>query len=232
MYIIARLLHLKKLMLKRILMATLLLLVLFTNALFAQDELTIPVSDTTIEFSQLSFLNAYSEAAGVDILSESAYTNITRLRLWGTLTHSFAARFLDISIESDQIVGKWYAAWATDSNQFNENEIHEKWECISEIRTVYTDFGSRSGCLIAKAEIVELTHIHELVFETDFIELLRQPLERGAQLDGRSLRVEILDQEGHQFVNFLDYHIKNHPQKELIEKARALLGLWRMNSTQ
>jgi len=44
--------------------------------------------------------------------------------------------------------------------------------------------------------------------------------------------VEMLDQEGYQFISFLDYHIKNHPQKELIQKARAVLGLRQMNSTQ
>jgi len=219
-------------MLKRFLISTPLLLFLCTLPLSAQDEVMIPAGDTTIVFSQLNFLNAYSEAASVDILSESATSNITRLRLWGTLTHSFAARFLDISIESDQIVGKWYTAWANDSRQLDENETYEKWKCISEIRTVSTDFGSRSGCLIAKAEIDEIRYIRELVFRSEFIELLRQPLEKRVQLDGQSLRVEMLDQEGYQFISFLDYHIKNHPQKELIQKARAVLGLRQMNSTQ
>src|SRR5690554_1258362 len=99
-------------MLKRISISTVLLLALYTNALFAQDEVTISVCDSTIVFSPFNFLNAYAEAAGVDILSESENSNIIRLRLWGTLSHSFAARFLDISIDSGQITGKWYASWA------------------------------------------------------------------------------------------------------------------------
>lgn len=219
-------------MLKRISISTVLILVLYTNALFAQDEVTIPVGDSTIVYSPLIFLNAYADAAGVDILSESENSNITRLRLWGTLSHSLAARFLDISIDSDQIAGKWYASWANDSRQNIENEAYEKWNCISDIQTVSTNFGSRSGCLIAEAETEELRHIRELVFESDFIELLRQPLERRVQLDGSSLRVEMLDQEGHKFIIFMSYHINNHPQKELIEKARTVLNLWQNFSPQ
>lgn len=215
-------------MLKRISISTVLLLALYTNALFAQDEVTISVCDSTIVFSPVNFLNAYAEAAGVDILSESENSNIIRLRLWGTLSHSFAARFLDISIDSGQITGKWYASWANDSQHNIANEAYEKWNCISDIQTVSTDFGSRSGCLIAEAEAEaeELRLIRELVFESDFIELLHQPLERRVQLDGRSLRVEMLDQEGHQFTSFMNYHINNHPQKELITKARTVLSLW------
>jgi|GEM_PF-2471621 hypothetical protein len=219
-------------MLKRISISTVLILVLCTNALLAQDEVTIPVGDSTIVFSPLKFLNAYAEAAGVDVLSEAENSNIVRLRLWGTLSHSFAARFLDISIDSDQIAGKWYASWANDSRHNNANESYEKWNCISDIQTVSTDFGSRSGCLIAEAETEELRLIRELVFESDFIELLRQPLERRVQLDGRSLLVEMLDQEGHEFISFMSYHINNHPQKELIEKARTVLNLWQNFSPQ
>lgn len=224
--------HLISLMLKRITISTLLLIVLFTNALIAQNEVAIPVDDTTIVYSRLSSFNTYADAAGVEILSESKYSNSTQLRLWGPLSHSWAARFLDISIESDQIAGKWYATWANNSSQNSEKELFEKWNCISEIQTVLSEFGSRSGCLIAVAEANEIRLIRDLMFETDFLDLLHQPLEKRVQLDGKSLHVEMLNQEGYQFVSFMNYHIENHPQKELIKKARALLGSWRGISTQ
>lgn len=223
-------------MLKRVSKLTILILLLYTNTLFAQSEVTIPVGDTTIVYSRLISFNSYAEATGVDILSNFEYSNTTQLRLWGPVSHSLAARFLDISIESDQIAGKWYTSWANNAGKNNENEkeLFEKWKCISEVQTISSNFGSRSGCLIAEAETEtdEISHIRDLVFETDFVNLLYQPLEKRVQLDGKSLHVEILNQEGYRFVSFMNYHIENHPQKELIKKARTLLGLWQNKSNQ
>ena len=194
--------------------------------------MTIPVGDTTIVYSRLISFNAYSNAVGVDVLSETEYSGTTHLRFWGPLSHSFAARFLDVSIQSGQISGKWYATWADNSRQGTKQEFLEKWNCISEIKTAKNNFGTRSGCLIAEAQTAEIRQIRQLLFETDFLELLHQPLEKRVQLDGRSIHVELLDQEGHRFVSFMNYHIDNHPQKELIQKARAVLNLWHSNSTQ
>jgi hypothetical protein len=219
-------------MLKRISISTVLFLVISTNLLIAQHELTITVGDTTIVYSRLNSFNAYANTVGLDVLSESEYSNITHLRLWGPLSHSFATRLLDVSVESDQIVGKWYATWVNNSRQRSEKALIEKWKCISEIQTISSDFGSRSGCLIAEADTDGIRRIRDLVYETDFLDLLHQPLEKRVQIDGKSLHVEILNQEGHRFVSFMNYHIENHPQKELIEKARTVLSLWQNNSTQ
>lgn len=199
--------------------------------LFAQGEVTIPVGDTTIVYSRLISFNTFAEAVGVDILSEFENSNSTQLRLWAPLSHSLAVRFLDISIGLDTIIGKWYASWANNSGQTNQTELYEKWDCISDIQTVSSDFGSRSGCLIAEAETDEIRRIRDLVFETDFLDLLHQPLEKRIQLDGKSLHLEILNQEGYRFVSFMNYHIEKHPRKELIEKARTVLSLWQNNLT-
>lgn len=201
-------------------------MVLSTYTASAQDEMTIPVGDSTIVFSPLRFLNGYADAVGIDKLSEIERSESVRLRLWGPLSHSLAARMLDVKIESGQITGNWYASWAIQSADDTETDDHEKWNCISEVQTVSTEYGLRSGCLIGVADTEELEHIRELVFETDFLDLVRQPLERRAQLDGRSLRVELLNQYGYEFRSFMSYHLANHPQKELLGKARAVLGLW------
>lgn len=207
-------------------------LLLSVNTLSAQSDVSIPADDTTIVYSKLASFNTYAKAAGVNILSESEFSNITHLRLWGTLSHSFAARFLDIRIKSDEIVGKWYATWVDNSRPDNQKELFEKWNCISDIQTVTGDFGPRSGCLIAEADSDKIRHIQALVFETDFIELLNQPLDKRVQLDGKSLHVEILNQQGYRFVSFMNYHIENHPEKELIGKARSVLNLWQNSSSR
>ncbi|MCP9290217.1 hypothetical protein [Gracilimonas sediminicola] len=206
--------------------STFLLLLLYSNTLFAQQEVTITAGDTTVVNSRLISFNAFAEAVGVDILSETEYSGTTHLRLWGPLSHSFAARFLDVSIESDQISGKWYATWINNSRQKSKKELYKKWNCTSDICTVSNDFGSRSGCLIKEADTEAIRSIRNLVFESGFIELLNQPLDRRVQLDGKSLHVEILNEEGYRFVSFMHYHIQHHPQKQLIDKARTVLGLW------
>lgn len=213
-------------MFKTLSITTLLLLVLSTNELFAQDEIIIPAGDSTIVFSPLRFLNAYADAVGIDNLSEVDRSDSIHLRLWASFTNRIAALFLDIKIDSDQISGKWYASWVNNPSRTNRTDDYETWNCISEVQTVSTEYGERSGCLIGIAETEELGHIRELVFDTEFIELVRQPLERRVQLDGRSLRVELLDQDGYEFRSFMHYHIVNHPQKELIGKAITVLGLW------
>ena len=219
-------------MLKKISISTLLLLAISSTALIAQREIRIPVGDTTIIYSRLIAFNEYAEAAGVDILSETEYSNTTYLRLWAPLNYSPAARLLNIKIQSNHIEGKWYATWRNDFRQTNKKELYEKWNCISEIETISANFGTRSGCLIAQAESDEIESIRDLVFETDFIALLHEPLEERAQIDGKSLIVELLNQNGYRFVSFMNYHIDHHPRKDLIKEARTVLSLWHNKSGQ
>ncbi len=75
-------------MLKKISISTLLIVVLCSYEVSAQDEMTIPVGDSAIVFSPLKYLNAYADAVGIDNLSEVERSESVRLRLWGSLSHS------------------------------------------------------------------------------------------------------------------------------------------------
>ncbi|HKK24352.1 MAG TPA: hypothetical protein VJ941_01935 [Gracilimonas sp.] len=194
--------------------------------LSAQDSLHIAESDTSVSFSKLDFLNTYAKAAGVEMLSDKDSSNTGRLRLWIPLSHSMAARFLDIHIGSDQINGKWYASWANSSETQDDSKLKAKWNCISDINTVSTAYGSTFGCLIAVADQDDTEGIRDHLLHSGFIELLHQPIEERSQLDGKSLLVELLDRDDYTFVSFMNYHIENHPQKKMIQRARQVFGMW------
>lgn len=214
-------------MIKNIIRLIFVLVLLSSMKVSAQDSLHITESDASVTFSKLDLLNTYAQAADVDMLSDKESSNIRRLRLWIPLSHNLAARFLDIHIGSDQIDGKWYASWANSSETQNDSKLKAKWNCISDINTVSTAYGSTYGCLIAVAGQDEIEAIQGHLLQSNFIELLHHPIERRSQLDGKSLMVEWLDRDGYTFVSFMNYHIENHPQKEMIQQARQVFGMWR-----
>ena len=214
-------------MIKRVISLIFVLSLLCAMTISAQDTSHVSENDTSVKYSKLGLLNTYASAAGVDNLSDRKSSSTKRLRLWIPLSHNLAARFLDIHIGSDRINGKWYASWANSSEMQDDSKLKAKWNCISDINTVSTAYGSTYGCLIAVAGQDEIEAIQDHLLQPNFIELLHQPIERRSQLDGKSLMVEWLDRDGYTFVSFMNYHIENHPQKEMIEQARQVFGMWR-----
>ena len=188
-------------------------------------------SDTSA-FSRLNFFNNISNAAGLKILSEEKSSEKIQIRLWSSYSHSLAAQFLDITFDGKSSKVIWYVGWSDWGDDERKSRNAERWPCISEISRFQLHDHEFAACTLAIAEDHEIELIKNIIESTDFYEITLQPTEKRFQLDGSSFHAELLDSSNYRFVSYMGHHLRNHPNKEQINKVRELIYMWRKDSLE
>jgi hypothetical protein len=189
-------------------------------------------SNSAKGFSWIDFFNNLAKAAKLSPLNQRTHINGQRIRLWVSFSHSLGAQLLDIRLSKEKTEVQWFVTWADWGDKNKRQKRAEQWPCKTKVNRVQIGEGMYTACKLKEASDSEITRIKNVLVESDITELSKISVEKRAQLDGKSLHIELVDSSGYYFQSFLNHHLDNHPKKKEMHNIRELVFSWRNNTNE